>query len=85
MNKIKKFLAAFLCFLFICTPFTGCKHNDETSSTNSADEYPVTVGGTQLNAMPERVVVLSDNLADVILALGYEIVLKGKSTECTQS
>ena len=84
MKKIKKMLSVLLCLALFCTLAPGCKEQEDVSSI-SADEYPVTIGGVQLNAPPERVVVLSDNLADVILALGYEIVLKGKSIQCTQS
>lgn len=86
MNGFKRILSLFLC-LTLCIPLlSGCRKEKEEEPVSDvlADEYPVTVEGTKLSAMPERVVVLSDSLADVILALGYEIVLKGKSSACTQ-
>lgn len=61
--------------------FTGCS-SGEPKNTN--ESYPVSVAGIEFEKSPERVVVLSDSLADVILATSYEIKLYGRSSECTQ-
>ncbi len=47
-------------------------------------DYPVTVGNLVFEKAPDGVVVLSDNLADIILACGYEGKLSGRSDICTQ-
>lgn len=87
MNRLKKILCICLCLALLSSFAVGCSSSseEESSSSTVSNEYPVTVADIQLDAKPERVVVLSENLADVILALGYEVVLKGKSAECTQS
>lgn len=45
----------------------------------------MTINGVTIAAAPTGVVVLSPNVADVILAMDYEISLKAKSAACTQS
>lgn len=54
---------------------------------NDSDEqydYPVTVGNTVFDNSPKKVAVLSGNLADIILACGYEGSLSMRSDECEQ-
>ena len=54
---------------------------------NDADEnrfdYPVTVGNVVFDSAPTNVAVLSDNLADIIIACGYEGKLAAVSDSCT--
>ena len=54
---------------------------------NDADEnrfdYPVTVGNMVFNNAPSKVAVLSDNIADIIIACGYEGKLSAISDSCT--
>lgn len=85
MHIAKRIAAVFLCLALLAALMAGCKSQEKAPSEDESANYPVTVGDLTLNARPERVVVLSENLADIILALGYESVLKGKSAECTQS
>lgn len=73
------FLAALLCF-----SFAACAPADVTSGAAKAD-YPISVAGITLNAKPKGVVAISPSLADVVLALGYEMSLKGRSAACTQA
>lgn len=47
-------------------------------------DYPVTVGNLVFEKTPDGIVVLSENLADIILACGYEGKLSGRSDTCTQ-
>ncbi len=54
---------------------------------NDADDnrfdYPVTVGNMVFEQAPENVAVLSDNLADIVIACGYEGKLAAISDSCT--
>lgn len=76
----KKILSAVLCIL-IFAAFTlglaGCSAD--------SDNFPVTVGHTEIKEKPENLVVLSDNIADIILRLGYSTQIVGVSDACTQS
>lgn len=82
---IKKLTAALLAGFMIITAFAGCSGQGDITSGATKSEFPVTVNGVTIQKAPTSVVVLSPNIADVILKLGYEITLKGKSAECTQS
>lgn len=73
-----KYLSFFLTILLI---FTGCANNNNKVTQ---ENYPVNISGIEFTESPKRVVVLSDSLADVILATSYEIKLYGRSSECTQ-
>lgn len=73
-----KFISAFLALILICGLF-GC------SSEKKEKEYPINVNGVNIDKEPKRVVVLSDSIADIILACSMEIKLVGRSSECTQS
>lgn len=85
MHTAKRLAAILLCLALLAALFAGCKSKEKPSSEDETTNYPVTIGDLTLSEKPERVVVLSENLADIILALGYEASLKGKSPECTQS
>lgn len=81
----KRITAAFLCAAIAFSLFLGCSRQGDISSGAGVKDYPVTIGGITFTNEPTGVAVLSPNLADVILALGYEISLKAKSASCTQS
>ena len=57
--------------------------NDVTSGVGSTD-FPVTVNDVTISQKPEGVAVLSANLADVVLALNYELPLKARTADCLQ-
>ncbi len=82
---LKKLTAAILCVCLTAVIFTGCGPKNDISSGKGEQEYPVTIGTVTLKAQPTGVAVLSPNLASVVLALDYEIQLKAKSADCTQS
>lgn len=81
----KRFTAAVLCAVLTLSIFFGCSRQGDISSGAGAKDYPVSIGDVTLTNEPTGVAVLSPNVADVILALGYEISLKAKSASCTQS
>ena len=81
----KRLTAAFLCAAIALPLFFGCSRQGDISSGAGVKDYPVTIGDVTLTSEPAGVAVLSPNIADVILALGYEINLKAKSASCTQS
>ena len=66
-------LAAWLCcFLLVCGMLAGCSDvRGVISGVAAAGEFPVEVAGVTISARPQKVVVLSPSLADVVLALGF--------------
>lgn len=85
---IKKLTAAFLCAVIAVSSLAGCGHQNDITSGAGQKEFPVTIGETNkitIESEPTGAAVLSPNIADVILALGYEITLKAKTDACTQS
>ncbi len=75
----KRILAVILCILTV-TGLSLCLSGCNGKSSN----YPVTVGHTKIKKQPEKVCVLSDNIADVIYYLGYSTQICAISEECTQ-
>lgn len=71
-TKIISLLAAVALML----PFAGCSAQES--------EYPVRLANVTFSSSPERAVVLSDSMADVMIASGYIKKIVGKSAECTQ-
>ena len=55
-----------------------------SACNSSGGDYPVNVGHSVFSQSPEKVVCLSDNLADIIMYSGYSSKLGGISDECTQ-
>ncbi|MGN0563272.1 MAG: peptidoglycan-binding protein, partial [Candidatus Heritagella sp.] len=80
---MKRFWALILSFSLLALCFSGCSRGGTIENGANEADYPVTVNEVTLSAKPEGVAVLSDNLADVILALGYEIDLKARGEACT--
>lgn len=64
---------------------SGCGPSNDVTSGVGTTDFPVTVNEVTIGSKPEGVAVLSANLADVILALGYEAPLKARTADCTQS
>lgn len=69
-----------LCVLMLTT---ACDMIVKTNDDEQYD-YPVTVGNCIFETAPQKVAVLSENLADIVLACGYEGKLVMISDECTQ-
>lgn len=85
MKMLRKIAAMLASGILLCGVFAGCSGSNDISKGVAARDYPVTILEVTIQDKPEGVVVLSENLADVILTMGYEITLKGKSAACTQS
>lgn len=79
-------LAAFvLCFALVFSTLAGCSDVQSIiSGVAAGGEFPVDVAGVTIQARPQKVVVLSPSLADVVLALGFETQLAAGAQECTQ-
>ncbi len=82
---LKKITTVFLCFLMAFGVLTACGPQNDISSGVGKNDFPVTIGDVTINEEPKGAAVLSPNIADVILSLEYEITLKAKSADCTQS
>lgn len=79
MHIVQRKTAAFIlsCVLvFTALGFTGCSQKE--------GNYPVTVGNITFDKKPEKIVVLSDNLADIVSCIGYDVNMVGKSDSVTQ-
>lgn len=74
-----------LVLLLFCGAFAGCSQMDSlVSGVTATGEFPVEVNGVTISSRPQKAVVLSPSLADVLLALDCETQLVGASEECTQ-
>lgn len=82
---MKRFMALLMSICMVALLMAGCSGGGSIEDGANASDFPVTVGDVTLSAQPGGVAVLSDNLADVVLALGYEIDLKARSESCTQT
>lgn len=74
-----KILSVFFSISILLSLF-GC-NKSETSQKN---DYPVTISDVTIKKSPEKIVVLSDSLADIVLAMGLEEKLAARTDECTQ-
>ena len=81
---MKRPLAALLGMLVVLRICVGCGPKGDISSGVAEQDFPVTVNEVTIQDEPKGVVVLSPNLAEVIMALGYEMQLCGKGAACTQ-
>lgn len=82
---LKKLTALFLSAILAAGMLTACGPKNDISSGAGEKDFPVKIGEVTINQEPSGVAVLSPNLADVILTMDYEVSLKAKSADCTQS
>ena len=76
MKKSRALLCISALILSLCFMLAGCKGDAN---------YPVIVGHTEFKESPDKVVSLSDNLADIVCYIGYGSKLSGVSDACTQT
>lgn len=85
-RKLRAAVCVVLALLLCVSGLAGCaQFGDIVSGVAATGEYPVTVGETTINSKPQKVVVLSASLADVVLALGYDTQLAAGDETCTQT
>lgn len=85
-GALQRVLIFALASLLVFGAFTGCSQMDNlVSGVTATGEFPVEVNGVTISSRPQKAVVLSPSLADVLLALDCETQLVGASEECTQS
>lgn len=82
--KCRKFIAAALCLCLMVLALGACSHVNDLVSGVATGEFPVEVNGVTINAKPQKVLVLSPSLADVVLALGCESQMTATVEACTQ-
>lgn len=77
-----KKLAALVLTVSMLLIMTSCsfivKNSDEQY------DYPVTVGNIVFDQQPRKIAVLSENIADILIACGYEGKLAARSDACVQ-
>ncbi|MBQ1546088.1 MAG: peptidoglycan-binding protein [Clostridia bacterium] len=78
---MKKLLAV-LTALGMAICMTAC--NLILKNNEQQYDYPVTVGNLVLEEPAENIAVLSGNIADILIACGYEGKLSARSDECVQ-
>lgn len=77
--------ALVLCLALVLCGFAGCSQvQGIVSGVTNTGEFPVVIGDVTISARPQKAVVLSPSLADVVLALGCETQLAAGSNDCTQ-
>ncbi|OCN00607.1 hypothetical protein A7X67_17210 [Clostridium sp. W14A] len=81
----KRFLAVFLAAMLAFSALSACSRASDISSGAGDKDFPVAFGNVTIQKEPAGAVVLSPNIASVILSIGYEATLKARSKDCTQS
>ena len=76
MRKIYRFIAAAAAGALLLSG-AAC-------SKAKQGEYPVKIAGHEVTAEPQKVVCLSDNIADILIACGYTDAIVAKTDECDQ-
>ena len=53
-------------------------------NSSRSEEYPVKLANITISKAPDRVIVLSDSIADILVSCGFIKKIEGRSDECTQ-
>lgn len=77
MQKQFTALAMAIILALSALTFSGC--GSETTN------YPVSVGNLTFENEPKNIVILSDDVADIVSFIGYDVKMIGRSEEVTQS
>lgn len=87
-----KKIISFSLSIAMLTVVSGCdissvsnQISEKISGSNKITDYPVQVGKDKINSKPEKVLVLDDNVADILITCGYTDKIVGCSTDCTQT
>ena len=76
MKKLIRITAAVLTGLMILSASACNEKKDE--------EYPLKMAGIEITEKPQRVLCLSDSLADIMIASGYTELIAARTDECDQ-
>lgn len=85
--KLKKIIIL-IAIMTLTLSFSACSQKvslEDIETSITVQDYPVTVNDVTISSRPTAVAVLSPNVADIILALGYEDCLVLATEDCTQS
>ena len=88
---MKKHILLILSLIIIITTATACNETVKITSdggkenTNATNDFPVEITGVTISQKPTKVAVLSPEIADCIIALGYETSLITATENCTQA
>lgn len=77
LKKVLSIILSILMIFSLCAILASCD-----ISPNA--EFPVTINDTTIKTEPKSAVVLSDNFADIISYIGYELKMAGRSEQCDQ-
>ncbi len=82
---LRKILAISLCAITLAAA-AGCNNFSTTIDkfTGNQEEYPVNVGHDTITTKPQKVAVLDDNVADILIACGYSDKIVAKTKDCNQ-
>lgn len=82
---LRKILAISLCAITLAAA-AGCNNFGTTIDkfTGNQEEYPVNVGHDTITTKPQKVAVLDDNVADILIACGYSDKIVAKTKDCNQ-
>lgn len=82
---LRKILAISLCAITLAAA-AGCNNFSTTIDkfTGNQEEYPVNVGHNTITTKPQKVAVLDDNVADILIACGYSDKIVAKTKDCNQ-
>lgn len=85
-KKCIKLVAVMMVMVLAVFSFSSCGVFDLglTSTVAAQGEFPVTVGEVEISSKPQKVLVVSPKLVDVVLALQKETQLIGATDDCTQ-
>lgn len=82
---LRKILAISLCAITLAAA-AGCNNFSTTIDkfTGNQEEYPVNVGHNTITTKPQKIAVLDDNVADILIACGYSDKIVAKTKDCNQ-
>lgn len=85
LNMLRKILAISLCAITLAAA-AGCNNFSTTIDkfTGNQEEYPVNVGHNTITTKPQKIAVLDDNVADILIACGYSDKIVAKTKDCNQ-
>lgn len=78
MKKHISLIIALLCVILVIN-VSGCKTID------GKNEYPVIIGHTSIFEKPQKILILNDSIADIIMTGGYIEQVVGRSDDCSQA